>query len=128
MAVEEILTYLQDVLDAINDMQSCFIDFPNRYDIFEKDIMRRCVVERKVEIMGEAINRIKKIDSNVPIPNARAIIDTRNRIIHAYDNVQPEFLWSLVIRHIPQLKEDIENVIAEYEARYNNELNSQQPQ
>ena len=77
---------------------------------------------------GEAINRIKKIDSNVPIPNARAIIDTRNRIIHAYDNVQPEFLWSLVIRHIPQLKEDIENVIAEYEARYNNELNSQQPQ
>lgn len=127
MAVEEILTYLQDVLDAINDMQSCFIDFPNRYDLFERDIMRRCVVERKVEIMGEAINRIKKIDSNVPIPNARAIIDTRNRIIHAYDNVQPEFLWSLVIRHIPQLKEDIENVIAEYEARYNNELNSQHP-
>lgn len=128
MAVEEILTYLQDVLDAINDMQSCFIDFPNRYDLFERDIMRRCVVERKVEIMGEAINRIKKVDSNVPIPNARAIIDTRNRIIHAYDNVQPEFLWSLVIRHIPQLKEDIENVIAEYEARYNNELNAQHPE
>lgn len=128
MAVEEILTYLQDVLDAINDMQSCFTDFPNRYDLFERDIMRRCVVERKVEIMGEAINRIKKIDSNVPIPNARAIIDTRNRIIHAYDNIQPEFLWSLVIRHIPQLKEDIENVIAEYEARYNNELNAQHPE
>ena len=28
MADEEILTYLQDVLDAINDMQSCFIGFP----------------------------------------------------------------------------------------------------
>ncbi len=115
MANEEILTYLQDVLDAINDMQSCFVGYPNRFDLFEKDIMRKCVVERKVEIMGEAINRIRKTDSSVVIPNARAIIDTRNRIIHAYDNVQPEFLWSLVIRHIPKLKLDIELIINEFE-------------
>lgn len=115
MAKEEVLTYLQDVLDAINDMQSCFVGFPHRYDLFEKDMMRRCVVERKVEIMGEAINRIKKTDSSVNIPNARAIIDTRNRIIHAYDNVQSDFLWSLVVRHIPELKKDIERIIADYE-------------
>lgn len=117
MAIEEVLTYLQDVLDAINDMESCFVDFPNRYDLFEKDIMRKCVVERKTEIMGEAINRIRKADPSVEIPNARAIIDTRNRIIHAYDNVHPEFLWSLVLRHIPELKKDIERIIAEYEQR-----------
>lgn len=119
MAKEEILTYLQDVLDAINDMESCFVDFPNRFDLFEKDIMRKCVVERKVEIMGEAINRIHKTDSSVIIPNARAIIDTRNRIIHAYDNVQPEFLWSLVKRHIPELKEDIQNLISSIEGENN---------
>ncbi len=119
MAAEEILKYLQDVIDAINDMQSCFVDYPDRFDLFEKDIMRRCVVERKVEIMGEAINRIKKNDSSVAIPNARAIIDTRNRIIHAYDNVHPEFLWSLVKRHIPELKKDIERIITEYEEIYN---------
>lgn len=119
MAKEEVLTYLQDVLDAINDMQSCFVGFPHRYDLFEKDMMRRCVVERKVEIMGEAINRIKKTDSSVNIPNARAIIDTRNRIIHAYDNVQSDFLWSLVVRHIPELKKDIERIIAEYETQFN---------
>lgn len=121
MADEKILTYLQDVMDAILDMESCFVDFPNRYDLFEKDIMRKCVVERMVEIMGEAINRIRKTDSSVIIPNARAIIDTRNRIIHAYDNVQPEFLWSLVIRHIPELKKDIERLLAEYEDLYNRE-------
>lgn len=117
MADEKIMTYLQDVLDAINDLQSCFVGFPNRYDLFEKDIMRKCVVERMVEIMGEAINRIKKTDSSVVIPNARAIIDTRNRIIHAYDNVQPDFLWSLVLRHIPELKKDIERILDEFENR-----------
>lgn len=121
MAVEEVLTYLQDILDAINDMESCFVGFPNRYDLFEKDIMRKCVVERKTEIMGEAINRIRKADQSVEIPNARAVIDTRNRIIHSYDNVQPEFLWSLVVRHIPELKKDIERIITEYEQLYRNE-------
>lgn len=69
--------------------------------------------------MGEAINRIKKINPSFEIPNARAIIDTRNRIIHAYDNVRPEFLWSLVLRHIPQLKTDIEAVKARYEGQIN---------
>ena len=62
MVDEYILKHLQDVLDAINDLESCFVDFPNRFDLFEKDIMRRCVVERKTEIMGEAINRIRKKD------------------------------------------------------------------
>lgn len=102
-------------------MESCFVGFPNRYDLFEKDIMRKCIVERKTEIMGEAINRIRKADQSVEIPNARAIIDTRNRIIHSYDNVQPEFLWSLVVRHIPELKKDIERIITEYEQLYRDE-------
>ncbi len=102
-------------------MESCFVGFPNRYDLFEKDIMRKCVVERKTEIMGEAINRIRKADRSVEIPNARAVIDTRNRIIHSYDNVPPEFLWSLVVRHIPELKKDIERIITEYEQLYRDE-------
>ncbi len=124
MADEYILKHLQDVLDAINDIQSCFVDFPNRYDLFEKDMKLKCVVERKTEIMGEAINRIRKADPSVDIPNARAVIDTRNRIIHAYDNVQPTFLWSLVVRHIPELKKDIERIIAEYGEQYNRENNT----
>lgn len=119
MAYKEVLTYLQDILDAISDMESCFVNFSNRYDLFEQDMMRQCVVERKVEIMGKAINRIKKIDLSVDIPNARAIINTRNRIIHAYDNVQPDFLWSLVIRHIPELKKDIMIIMGEYENLFN---------
>ncbi len=123
MADEYILKHLQDVLDAINDLQSCFVDFPNRFDLFEKDIMRRCVVERKTEIMGEAINRIRKRNASFEIPNAKEIINTRNRIIHGYDSVETEFLWGLIIRHIPKLKKDIERIIAEYENQYNSDQN-----
>lgn len=122
MAKQEVLAYLQDILDAISDVESFFADYPMRYDVFEKDYLRRSAVERKAEIMGEAMNRIKKADSTVEIPNA-SIIDTRNRIIHAYDNVRPEFLWSLVVRHIPELKKDVESILSEYEEQYNEENN-----
>lgn len=123
MAKQEVLAYLQDILDAISDVESFFADYPMRSDVFEQDYLRRSAVERKAEIMGEAMNRIKKADSTVEIPNARAIIDTRNRIIHAYDNVRPEFLWSLVVRHIPELKKDVESILSEYEEQYNEENN-----
>ncbi len=104
---EFIAVYLMDVKLAIEEMESFFQDYPMRYDVFERDFLRRSAVERKTEIMGEAINRILKISPDFPLPHAREIVNTRNRIIHGYDSVQPEFLWSLVVRHIPALKQDI---------------------
>lgn len=112
---EYILTYLQDVLDSINEMESYFTNYTMQYETFEKDFLRRSAVERKVEIMGEAINRILKIDSTFILPNAKEIINTRNRVIHGYDSVTPEFLWGLVIKHIPILKKDVERILSKYD-------------
>lgn len=111
---EYIAVYLYDVKRAIEEVEGFFDGYTMRYDVFEKDYLRRSAVERKAEIMGEAINRILKIRHDFPLPNARAIIDTRNRIIHGYDSVKPDFLWSLVVRHIPQLKKDVDKIIADY--------------
>ena len=112
MPDEYILKHLQDVLDAINELESFFVDYPKRFDVFEKDRLRILAVERKTEIMGEAINRILKRNPEFVLPNAKDVINTRNRIIHGYDSVEPEFLWGLVIRHIPKLKIDVLEAIA----------------
>ena len=85
-------------------MEKVFKNYPLRYDVFEKDDLRRWAVERKTEIMGEAMTRIRKHNPNFEIPNGKEVIKTRNRLIHGYDSVKTEFLWGLVIRHIPQLK------------------------
>lgn len=111
---EYILSYLYDILHSIEAVEKFFENYPKRFDVFEKDYLRRSAVERKVEIMGEAINRILKINPDFPLPNSRAIINTRNRIIHCYDSVKPEFLWGLIIRHIPDLKKDILQLINSY--------------
>ena len=119
MADEYILKHLQDVLDAINELESFFAGYPKRFDQFEKDGLSICAVERKTEIMGEAINRILKKDPSFQLPHAKDIINTRNRIIHGYDSVETEFLWGLVIRHIPKLKEDIICLMEVYEREEN---------
>lgn len=71
-----IAVYIYDVKRAIEEVESYFVGYPMRYDVFEKDYLRRSAVERKAEIMGEAINRILKIQRDFPLPNAKAVVDT----------------------------------------------------
>ena len=108
---EYIKAYLYDVLSATKEVASFFEGRQYLFAEFQNDILRQRAVERNVEIMGEAINRILKINPDFSLPNAKAIINTRNRVIHGYDSVTPEFLWSLVVRHIPALQKDVETVL-----------------
>lgn len=99
-----------DVLVACEEVES-FFEGKKIFADFQTDTLRRRAVERNVEIMGEAINKLLKHDPTIVLDNAKAIIGTRNRVIHAYDNVTPEFLWSLVINHIPKLHQDVVKVL-----------------
>ena len=64
-------------------------------------------VERDIEIIGEAINRILKKDGNFEMENAKKIIGTRNRIAHGYDKISDDLIWSIVINHLPKLEAEI---------------------
>jgi uncharacterized protein with HEPN domain len=108
---EYIKKYLNDVLNSINEVENYFNSEPKFFETFTNDILRQRAVERNVEIIGEAINRILKIDHTFQLSNAKAIINTRNKVIHGYDSVTPEFLWSLIIKHLPALKIEIEKLV-----------------
>lgn len=68
---------------------------------------------RNNEIIGEALNRILKSDETIIITNSRKIVDTRNRIIHGYYTVSDEVIWGIVIKHLPLLQSEIENLLGE---------------
>ncbi len=110
---EFIEKHLNDVLISIDEVESYFEGEPKKYEDFVNDILRQRAVERNIEIMGEAINRILKIEPNFELSNARAIVNTRNRVIHGYDSVTTEFLWSLLINHIPALRKEIEKLLSD---------------
>ncbi|RYF85565.1 MAG: DUF86 domain-containing protein [Chitinophagaceae bacterium] len=78
---------------------------------YQEDLKTKKAVERNLEIIGEAVSRILKADAGFQIKNARHIIGTRNRIIHSYDNISDEVIWTIVCRELPELKKDIDNLL-----------------
>ena len=109
----KIRKYLADILASIIEIESFMAERPKEYATFCNDTLFRRSVERNMEIMGEAMNNVLKIDPNIAITSSRKIVDTRNFIIHAYDSLKPDILWGIVINHIPLLKREVETLLAE---------------
>lgn len=106
----EIKKYLVDnkiSFDSIGDYLAGKKDF-NHYKA--NKLLRRGV-ERELEIIGEATNRILKIDDKIDLPNARRIVDLRNWVIHSYDNVDDVIIWGILSKDIPLLKEQIGKIL-----------------
>ena len=78
----EMKTWLYDILNAITEIDSFFEEQPKNFDTYKDDIKTKRAVERNIEIIGEATNRIIQKDDTIALSNSRKIVDTRNRIIH----------------------------------------------
>lgn len=108
---ENINKHLHDILNAINEIESFFGNKPKYFNEFCNDLCLRRAVERDIEIIGEAMNRILKENRNIAITNSRKIVDARNYIIHGYDSLSADILWSIVINHLPKLKEEAQTLL-----------------
>jgi len=108
-----IRAWLYDIHAAIVEVDGFFGDGPMRFTDYRVDVRTRRAVERNVAIMGEAMSRILRINPDFTVTAARRIVDTRNRIVHGYDSVSDETMWGIVVRHLPQLKAEIETLLAE---------------
>jgi len=106
----EIKKYLFDIISCIENIEN-FIGDPKMFETFEQNLMLQQAVERNFEIIGEAINNLLKIHPEIDITNARRMVDTRNKIIHGYDEVQPIQIWNIIINHIPLLKQEVQNLL-----------------
>lgn len=107
----KIKRYLLDITKAIREIESFFEEGQKVYKNYCNDIKTKRAVEREIEIIGEATNRILKLDSGFKINNTRKIIATRNKVIHGYDKVDDEIIWSIVINHLPKLKIEVESLL-----------------
>ena len=65
----------------------------------------RQAVERNFEIIGEAVNRLIRIDPAVAqhISNTAEIIAFRNVLIHGYDLIDDEQVWRIIVDSLPNL-------------------------
>lgn len=108
---EKVLKCLYDIKLAVDEIDSYFIDREKSFEVYSKDIILKRAIERDLEIIGEAINRILILEPEFPIQNARKIVGLRNQIIHAYDNISDENIWGIIITHLPKLKTEVDDLI-----------------
>ncbi|MDX9694252.1 MAG: DUF86 domain-containing protein [Bacteroidales bacterium] len=109
----EIKTWLFDILQSIKEIESYFEDKPKKFEEYINDIRTKRAVERNIEIIGEALNRIMKKDKKFQLDNVQKIIGTRNRIAHGYDKISDDLIWSILINHLPKLEEEISSKLKE---------------
>jgi uncharacterized protein with HEPN domain len=107
----EVRTWLKDIEQALIEINSFLPEIKNFKD-FQKDLKTKRAVERNIEIIGEAMSRILKVDPNIKISHTRKIVDTRNRIIHGYDSVSEDILWGIIIRNLPDLEKEVKEQLS----------------
>lgn len=107
---------LEDIRNAILEVDSFFETRPMRFDVYLSDVCLRRAVERNITIIGEAMNRLLHIAPGIDITAARRIVDTRNYVIHGYDSVTDDIMWGIVVRHLPLLRAEVEKLLESGEA------------
>ncbi len=100
----EIQKYLFDIKTSVDSIYQ-YLGEKRDFNEYKKNKQLRRAVEREFEFIGEAASRILKIDLDVPIENARKIVDLRNLVIHGYDSVDDVIIWGIISIHLPKLKE-----------------------
>lgn len=113
---ERILKWLYDIKLCIDEIDSFFKEEEEKdFFKYKNNVMLKRAVERNLEIIGEAVNRIITRDNSFThkISNAKAIIGLRNQVIHAYDNISDENIWSILTNHLPKLKVEVDVLITD---------------
>lgn len=103
--------YLYDIQQAIKQIEM-FIK-GKTYRNFTEEPIIQSAVERKFEIIGEALYKIRKLDEDYlsEIDDANKIIGFRNVIIHGYDVIDSKIVWDAVKINLPKLKKQIKNLL-----------------
>ena len=112
---ERVLKWLYDIKIAIEEIESFFEGQERNLFKYKNSLILKRAVERNLEIIGEALNRIRQRDPEFinKISEAKSIIGLRNHVIHSYDNISDENIWSILTNHLPKLNTEVLNLIGD---------------
>jgi uncharacterized protein with HEPN domain len=105
-----LFSWLFDIKASIEEIESYF---PNGkiFQLYQEDLKTKRAVERNIEIIGEAMSRVLKVEPEINISNSRKIVDARNKIIHGYDEISDDVIWGIIVNNLPVLKMEVEQLL-----------------
>lgn len=74
---------------------------------YENDALFRSAVERQLEIAGEALAQLRRIDPQTAqaIADPPRVVGFRNVLIHGYATVDNRLVWGVVENHASSLRD-----------------------
>ena len=114
---DEILKHLYDIREAASAIRGFVAG--KVFEDYRQDELLRSGVERKFEIIGEALNRIKRDDPAIldQVGEHRSILSFRNILAHGYDAIDDRIVWGIIEEDLDSLFEDVERLIGERDRR-----------
>jgi uncharacterized protein with HEPN domain len=98
---------LADILAAAEYMRERADGLSRDQYLAQEDL--QVIFERKFEIIGEALSRLRKIDPSTfeRLRHAAAAVDFRNVLIHGYASIDHEIVWATFSEWLPELVADV---------------------
>lgn len=105
--------FLWDVHESALAIQSFIADMDAA--AFAGNAMAQAAVERKFEIIGEALNQLAKLDAPIAarVPDVAQIVAFRNQLIHGYTTVNVTTVWNIAQTALPTLLDAVQVLLAE---------------
>jgi len=105
--------FLWDVREAALAIQAFTAEMD--LTVYEANAMAQAAVERKFEIIGEALNQFAKLDATLAarIPDLAQIVAFRNQLIHGYTTVNVSTVWNVLRNALPPLLAVVEALLDE---------------
>lgn len=106
--------YLWDAREAARRAASLVVGIS--VEEYHADWVRQAAAERQLEIMGEALSRVRRRDPEVAggIPSLNEVIGTRNVIAHGYDVVDHARVWVMLNEDAPALAASLTRLLESF--------------
>ncbi len=98
--------FLLDIQEAILSIDE-HLERERIFAVYLSNKTKRRAVERELEIIGEAMNNLLKLNHEIPISYKRVAVNLRNKVIHAYDSIDNDIVWKIILKDIPILLEEV---------------------
>lgn len=102
--------YLEDIRYAIGLVNEFKKDVHSYFE-FEADLKTQSAVERQIAIIGEAANKLSKIEPKIELDNCHKIRGMRNILIHSYDRVDSAIVWGVMTKDLPGMLEQVVSIL-----------------
>ncbi|MGB3412475.1 MAG: HepT-like ribonuclease domain-containing protein [Microthrixaceae bacterium] len=86
------------------------------WEEYESDPLLRSAVERQFEIVGEALNQLRRVEPELAdrVPDLPRIVAFRNLLIHGYASIDGRLVWEVATERAASLAIVLDNLLHEH--------------